>query len=94
MFVAVLCLSLQPKGTKAEMAQCLLDAFGLSAATTVPVKLLHAVKVERSKHVAWGGPRGDSLHWRVNRAIDQMVEYDWDTWAHLQDTRVRVMGQG
>lgn len=34
------CAVLQPKGTKAEMAQRLLRVFGLKAATSVPVQLL------------------------------------------------------
>jgi hypothetical protein len=52
------------------------------------VKLLYYVKVERSRRVAWDGPDSHSLHLRVNQAIDQMIEYDYDTWHHLSSTRV------
>jgi hypothetical protein len=71
------------------MAVELLGAFGLSTATTVPVQLLRAVKLERFKRLAWDGPTGWLLHDRVNIAIDQMMAADAATWGHLKATRVR-----
>jgi hypothetical protein len=65
---------MQAKGTKAEMAQRLLNVFGLKAATSVPVQLLRLVKLEKSRRPAWDGPDGAALHNNVNSAIDWFIE--------------------
>lgn len=82
----------QPKGTKAEMALCLLGVFGLKAATTIPVQLLCYVQLERSRRLAWDGPDAADVHNKVNTAIEQMLNADEEGWKHLKPTRVRGWG--
>jgi hypothetical protein len=81
---------MQAKGTKAEMAQPLLDVFGLKAATTVPVQLLRLVRLEKSTRLARDGPNGAALHGRVNSAIDRIIQADEDGWKHLRTQWLRV----
>lgn len=81
---------LQPKGTKAEMALSVLEAFGLKAATTAPVRLLQVVGLERSPRLAWDGPDGRGLYNRMYSAIDKLVTADRAAWQDLADAAVRA----
>ena len=82
------CCHLQPTGNKAQLAARLLGAFGLKAATSMPVQLLRLVRLERSERLAWDGPDSSRLYSRVNTAMDQLTLCDWEAWKHLRVAKV------